>query len=66
MPENALDDRATRAAVSLTGNLELPDQFPASALSLVRSAIALGWAHGYQAGTADASETFAKIMERVR
>jgi hypothetical protein len=52
-----LADRADRAAQSLLARLEIPPALDASTLSLVRSAVSLGWVCGYSAAESDARLT---------
>jgi hypothetical protein len=49
-----LAERADRAARSLLERLEIPPALDASTLSLVRSAVSLGWVSGYRAAESDA------------
>lgn len=64
LPNTAeLHDRADRAAESLYVNLSAVD---ADGLSgLLRRAIALGWLHGYSAGTCDGIDYAAESMRQV-
>jgi len=66
MTAETIETKALAAADAAIARLNLTVDMEASGLMLLRSAIALGWVEGWQAGGAEAQTILASMIEGVR